>query len=513
MPSPQAKAPSLARDLGIVALAKVAACALVLAAGFRAVSDDDFSRVVIAQAWAHAPRLDPTGTSWLPLPFWITGSAMFLFGRSLDVARATACVLGIASAVLVALAARRIAADRRGALAGALLAAVFPWSARLGVATVPELPAAALVVFAMASAICSDGRIDTPVRLWGAVALLGATLSRYEAWPVALGFSALCVVDAMRARPGGGDSIRAGDRGRLLLAAAVALAGPACWIAWNRHAHGDALHFVDRVTAYRRALGESPEETLPARLLAYPIAMAKQEPELLGLLLASVLAAAFVRRFRPAVLPWASPYARPIALAIVQIALLSVAILRGSAPTHHPERALLVLLLLVAIAAGDLGMRLLSATDSFRIRAALAAAGLLVILGGPLLVRRLWMAEDFLHRKDEVAIGRAAARTAHPGERVLVEAVDYGHFAVTAGLGRPEDSVIDRDLDPRRGQTLSSFEDPARLARKLAETGARHVIGRVSPATAQLGPPVVAHGAWALWSPAEGALASPKSLP
>jgi hypothetical protein len=35
----------------------------------------------------------------------------------------------------------------------------------------------------------------------------------------------------------------------------------------------------------------------------------------------------------------------------------------------------------------------------------------------------------------------------------------------------------------------------------------------VSPATAQLGPPVVAHGAWALWSPAEGALASPQSLP
>ena len=133
-----------ARDLAVVVLAKVAVSALVLAAGFRAVSDDDFSRVVLAQAWAHAPRLDPTGSSWLPVPFWLNGALFRVFGPTLDVARAIAFVLGAVSAALVYVAALWITGDRRAAVPGALLAAVFPWSACLGVATVPELPAAAL---------------------------------------------------------------------------------------------------------------------------------------------------------------------------------------------------------------------------------------------------------------------------------------------------------------------------------------------------------------------------------
>ena len=61
---------------------------LVLALGFDHVSDDDYARVTIAQSFAHAPRLDPSGTSWLPFPFWALGSVMAVFGRSLEVARA-----------------------------------------------------------------------------------------------------------------------------------------------------------------------------------------------------------------------------------------------------------------------------------------------------------------------------------------------------------------------------------------------------------------------------------------
>ena len=79
-----ASAVPLARDLALVALAKAAVSALVLALGFRAVSDDDFARVVLAQEWAHAPRLDPPGTSWLPVPVWIYGA--LVGGASLDAA-------------------------------------------------------------------------------------------------------------------------------------------------------------------------------------------------------------------------------------------------------------------------------------------------------------------------------------------------------------------------------------------------------------------------------------------
>src|SRR5262245_35515505 len=68
------RAMSTWRHLGVVVGVKAAVGALVLAGGFRAVSDDDFSRVVLAQQWALKPHLDPTGSSWLPFPFWIYGA-------------------------------------------------------------------------------------------------------------------------------------------------------------------------------------------------------------------------------------------------------------------------------------------------------------------------------------------------------------------------------------------------------------------------------------------------------
>src|SRR5215204_3578287 len=84
----------IARDALIVAAAKIAVSAAVLAQGFRALSDDDYARIVIAQRFAAQPSLDPSGTSWLPFPFWVHGSMMALFGREPSVARATAIALG-----------------------------------------------------------------------------------------------------------------------------------------------------------------------------------------------------------------------------------------------------------------------------------------------------------------------------------------------------------------------------------------------------------------------------------
>ena len=70
---PPARRIAVALALKTVAL-RSSAC---LRDGFPiAVSDDDYARVVIAEQWAHAPKLDPSGTSWLPLPLWLNGSAM-----------------------------------------------------------------------------------------------------------------------------------------------------------------------------------------------------------------------------------------------------------------------------------------------------------------------------------------------------------------------------------------------------------------------------------------------------
>jgi hypothetical protein len=47
-----------------VVLARLVVSTAVVAAGVRAISDDDFARVTIAQRFAAAPTLDPSGTCW-----------------------------------------------------------------------------------------------------------------------------------------------------------------------------------------------------------------------------------------------------------------------------------------------------------------------------------------------------------------------------------------------------------------------------------------------------------------
>src|SRR5438270_1048797 len=104
------------REVALLAAMHALACVGVLALGFDHVSDDDFARVTIAQSFAHAPKLDPSGTSWLPFPFWSLGLAMMLLGRSLEVARAFSIALASAAATLPYLALRRAGAPRAHAL-------------------------------------------------------------------------------------------------------------------------------------------------------------------------------------------------------------------------------------------------------------------------------------------------------------------------------------------------------------------------------------------------------------
>src|SRR5208337_2113222 len=129
-------------------------------------SDDDYSRVVIAERFAHSPALDPSGTSWLPLPFWISGAAMMAFGRSLDVARAIAVALGAVSVAVPYAGMRVVGVARWPALAATALTMALPWSAWLGVATVPEAWTGALAAGAMVA------MAEPRARAWAAAALL-----------------------------------------------------------------------------------------------------------------------------------------------------------------------------------------------------------------------------------------------------------------------------------------------------------------------------------------------------
>jgi hypothetical protein len=120
-----AGSPPVAWDLLVVAMVRVVAIAVVWAWGFRAISDDDYSRVVIAQGFAAAPALDP----WhelAPAPLLAHRRRHDGSGTVLAVARAVSLLTAVGSALLVHAAARALGLDRRAALVAACSARPYP---------------------------------------------------------------------------------------------------------------------------------------------------------------------------------------------------------------------------------------------------------------------------------------------------------------------------------------------------------------------------------------------------
>jgi hypothetical protein len=482
---------------------------VVLGTGFVALSDDDYSRTVIAERFAAAPSLDPSGTSWLPLPFWIAGTGMALFGRTLGVARAVAFALGVVAALLVHRAARWQGASRPSALLGTAAAIALPTAARLGVSTQPEALTAGLLVLGAAAT-----RLDAPHRLAGAGLLTAACLCRYEAWPAAAVFATLCVLDAWRPGPAStgasatGAAARAGTSpaaigstprapGLLLIAALIALAAPLCWMAHGALSRGGPLFFAHRVAAYRRALGG--HESAVDALLRYPAAFLRTEPELV---LASTVAIWIaLRRDKRAL----ARFARPALVLGSVLVFLVVGRLLDGAPTHHAERTLLPLWTGLALVAAELGAGAMRATagatppgdppphpdaattvpsGAERAVARAPAAPPIVLVVTLLLatasaaVRVARPEEVALGRASERAIGEAARHAVPAQDRLLIDSADYGYFAVLAAFGAPERAQPVDPRDPREPPRPDPFVSPGALRSELASRGAKWIIVR-----------------------------------
>jgi hypothetical protein len=412
--------------LAAVAAARVVVTLLAFRHGFAAISDDDYGRVVLAQQFAHARSWDATGSSWLPLPFWIYGGAMMAAGRSLATARVVAVALGVVSSWCLWLAARWFGCSRRGSTVAAILAAALPWGAWLGAATVPDGLTASLVVLGCAGAASMrPGR-----RAAAALALLAACLSRYEAWPVGAAFAALTARDLAR-----------GQSRALLVAALLALAGPLGWMAHGWAHHGDPLFFLERVADYERAATSGRAGWLD-RLAAYPRAVATGAPELW----AGFAVALAVARRRGMVAPVMQRYRRcALLLGVSWVALVAGALAHG-APTHHPERPLLAIWLVAVIGTVQLVRAAATAPrERWAVCASLAAAAALGLwLRGP-----LGADSRFVDRSAELAIGARARAVAPGGSRLVVGTDDYGYAAIVAAFGRPEATAIVDDHDPR----------------------------------------------------------------
>ena len=433
-------------ELPLLFAARGLAAAVAWRIGFRALSDDDYARIAIAQRFAHAPTLDASGTSWLPAPFWLYGAAFRVFGTGLGVARATAVAAGLLGSVLVFVAARLLGTSKTAALiAAALSCLAIPYSTLLGIAAVPEVPCAALIVFGAATLM----RPEPPLRAGGGLALALACLSRYEAWPVALVFIAFCVWDAVRER-----------QAAWLWGAALAAAGPALWLAVGQAEHGDALFFIARVTSYRRALGGDPTSTWQ-RLAEYPLALLLDGRELCGLLLLLF----FVSPKRE---PGRGLPMRRTALAMLALLVfLVLGSVRDGVPTHHAGRVLLPIWFFGCVLAGHL-FSVVDAGRRSRAVVVLLFAACAALFGLSRLSK-----EGFAERSSELEAGREVGKRAL--STVAVDTSDYGFFAVQAAFGSPQNTTVLDDHDPRHKKP-SPFADAAGIEHALRDARAQHVV-------------------------------------
>jgi hypothetical protein len=447
-------------------LVRLGVSAAVRAAGFHSLSDDDFARISIAQAFAHSPKLDPTGTSWLPAPFWAEGGAMMAVGRSLGAAHAFSAAMSCGALVLLYGCARAAGVSARASFAGAAACAVMPVAALVGAAPVPDFGVAAMSASALLLLRAPDAR-------WlGAmgVILLAATLSRYEPWSAAFAAAALALIPGTTSRQ---DTRRA--RRWRIAGAVLALAGPLLWIGWNAHAHGHAFAFHARVSSYRDAVASGAG--LRAWVMGYPAALVRDAPPIAAV---GAVAIALLRE-RDRLKTWA----RPVAGALFMVAALLGAELVGGAPTHHPDRTLLAPWFVLWLASADL----LDRSLGDRRGAGWIAAAAVIVFD---VARTAWIVPYYgQDRRDDVEAGLYLR--GQGAEAVLIEPVDYGYFAVIAAYGKPEEATLTHTIDPR-----IKLEAPSLRVRAA---GAKWIVARES--YPELGVTTARFGKWTIMRASE----------
>ncbi len=434
----------LGRLLTAVVTVRIALSLILWMGSLAVVSDDDFARVVIAQGFSVTPRLDPSGSSWLPLPFYVMGTAMIGLAPSLLVARLVALGLAALSALGVYVAGTWLGLGRRSAACAALAATLLPHAAWLGAATVPDYPTAVLILLGAASLATDTVRI----RGLGALALATACFSRYEAWPVAAAFAILTGVESVRTR-----------RLTLLAPIALSLVAPLLWLAHGVAIHHDAWFFLERVESYHRALG-GKGLSLGFALLSQ-LASLLAEPELL--ILVALFALMFAVRRRREKLTLVGSFGK-LWLALFALFAFRVAgEYLGGGPTHHPERPLLALwLALILFGAGLLEALLTSFPSPRRLALLLFVTAVPLVVLVAMVIRPKVVHLEPLNRDRELAIAGVARARVPKKMKLGICTRDYGAFAIQAGFGRPKDAQLVCDRDPRR-----KIPDPLRSPEAL----------------------------------------------
>lgn len=355
--------------------------------------------------------------------------------------------------VLVYVAARVLGAQRLSALISAALSCLLiRYSVLLGIAALPEVPCAALMLFGASTL----ARPDRVLRALGGLALSAACLSRYEAWPLTLVFLGFCLYDAGKHR-----------NVTFAMCGALGVAGLAWWLEIGRIHHGHALFFVSRVIAYKQALGGAQPSVLN-RLLEYPKELLRQAPELWLLMLLVLL---LTRK--------SSARREVLASGRIHCALLAVLVflivgsVRGGVPTHHAARVLLPLWFFGCVAIGPaLAQVVIPYPRWINALTVIVISPTVFLMSAPHLY-------EFANRAPELEAGRAARRFSNGS--LAIDTPDYGYLAVQAAFGTPIGTRALDEHDPRHPDP-DPFASPQALEAALRARGARFALVRVNHA-------------------------------
>jgi hypothetical protein len=336
-------------------------------------------------------------------------------------------VLGAIGVAAPYVAMRAASVPRAAALMAVVVSMLLPWNAWLAVATVPEGWVGALV----AAAAIAMG--NPRARRWAAAALLAASLSRYEAWPA-------CAVMTVHSLWW---AVRGSDRRGAVTCAIVAAAGPIVWMAWNAHAHGSALHFLARVSAFRHAIGAA-DVPMRSKLLGYPMALLQETPEAAALGIAGAAGMAMSTSLR-------ERWKWPMGVAAAIIAFVILGDVRDGAPTHHAARALAAVWWILVGAGVDAAAAVVRGVRSPQASRAVALFGAGAAIVWCATLPRRWDASPGRtewERRDS-QIERGLDMRSRGVARATVTPCSFEHFALLAAWGEPERA----EVEPRTGET------------------------------------------------------------
>ena len=192
----------------------------------------------------------------------------------------------------------------------------------------------------------------------------------------------------------------------------------------NAVTHGDALHFVARVAAFRRASG--PTLGIAERVAEYPLALVHDAPEIAAF---AVVAAGVASRDRALRARWVLP----LAGAGCVLAFLVYGDLRDGAPTHHAARALIPIFGVLAGFAADA----IVTPSRTSVAVPIAVATLAFVL---FRARAVPGASPSERRDAQIARGGELARATRT---LHVTPCAYEHFALIAAFGAPENVTIE----------------------------------------------------------------------